>query len=202
MDYHSTLSSAVLFDDGSTGMEPQPQSPNQGRASSAPQPIDIIFPSTLSGEGSVSLTASADDSIASKALQNEVAYLTSLLLSETRCSDELREAVAAARTEYSKAIKEKDEALSKQVEQSRTAVLMARQEADAKIADLSNQIQLLRSETALLRTKLTEMSDDYDGCKGALKSSQDGQQLQVEHIQRLTASVRCETVSVFQSQSR
>lgn len=127
-----------------------------------------------------------------RAQDNQVAFLTSLLISETRCKEELERAITVARSDFAAALKGKDDALLAQAEKHRNDVAAEKQMTDARTMDFTGQLSMIRTQLQLAQLQLSEREDDVKGCKDALASAQEVQRLQLEHIQRLTSVVRPE----------
>lgn len=127
---------------------------------------------------------------AMKLLENEVAFLRSVILSESRCKQELEAAVAQARSDFADTLAKKDAEIKVLTEELGKKTEAARVNTEATAAAMTTQSSVMDTRITLLTTQLAERDDDLAACKTALVAAQNSQKLQLEHVNRLTAEVR------------
>jgi hypothetical protein len=125
-----------------------------------------------------------------KMLENEVAFLRSVILSESRCKQELEAAVAQARSDFADTLARKDAEILTLTQELAKKAEAARVISEASAATAVAQGSVLDTRLTLLTTQLAERDDDLAACKTALIAAQHSQKLQLEHVARLTAEVR------------
>ena len=145
------------------------------------------------GSGNRAETPQGDDgSIVQRtirSLENEIAYLNSVVLSEGRCRQELEKALADARAQFARTIKEKDGEAKTRAEEALVSAEKLQQAADEKLTEVQGKCAMLETRIQVLTAQLNERCDDITGLQQALTSAQSSQTMQQEHIERLNATV-------------